>query len=378
MVTRGAITRLTSVLPIGWAGRLCCWDAYPTGLGRELWRLYHEQFEKDLDRMLSVLLDEHPAGWKFLLALDQNTFDQNPQAPASAGVCLCHGEHSEPAHIVTDENAQAEGVQWAYVFTSSYADRGEGTPLQRYDTLLVLRSGRWQQPCVVDLRGLEPDWEQMEAEQGSAEVTSARHPDPATAHVCVDEGRPHLYRVQFPHEAHHYVGESRDEHGRVQTFCTCSPDEEAPSPSCPHARAVRHYREQKQKIARERQERGLRYSGAWFSTEDCGSERESQTEVLVWEGGQPRLLDPAPSQRLHNHSPSGFSWGYAGSGPAQLALAILLDYVGDEQMALAHYQTFKASHIVAWPQEGTWELGADEIEAFLLIRRAVKHSKEQP
>lgn len=29
---------------------------------------------------------------------------------------------------------------------------------------------------------------------------------------------------------------------------------------------------------------------------------------------------------LVNHSPTGFSWGYGGSGPAQLALAILADY----------------------------------------------------
>jgi hypothetical protein len=35
-------------------------------------------------------------------------------------------------------------------------------------------------------------------------------------------------------------------------------------------------------------------------------------------------LDPKPSQKLRNHSPDGFAWGYPGSGPAQLALAILL------------------------------------------------------
>lgn len=31
---------------------------------------------------------------------------------------------------------------------------------------------------------------------------------------------------------------------------------------------------------------------------------------------------------LDNHSPNGFEWGYAGSGPAQLALAILADAIG--------------------------------------------------
>lgn len=30
---------------------------------------------------------------------------------------------------------------------------------------------------------------------------------------------------------------------------------------------------------------------------------------------------------VRNHSPTGFSWGYNGSGPAQLALAILCDHL---------------------------------------------------
>lgn len=35
-------------------------------------------------------------------------------------------------------------------------------------------------------------------------------------------------------------------------------------------------------------------------------------------------LSPKQSQRWSNHSPDGFAWGYGGSGPAQLALAVLL------------------------------------------------------
>lgn len=31
---------------------------------------------------------------------------------------------------------------------------------------------------------------------------------------------------------------------------------------------------------------------------------------------------------IRNHSPTGFEWGYGGSGPAQLALAILADHFG--------------------------------------------------
>ncbi len=40
-----------------------------------------------------------------------------------------------------------------------------------------------------------------------------------------------------------------------------------------------------------------------------------------------RCLRPlGPRLDLANHSPDGFSWGYGGSGPAQLALAILADH----------------------------------------------------
>jgi hypothetical protein len=46
------------------------------------------------------------------------------------------------------------------------------------------------------------------------------------------------------------------------------------------------------------------------------------------------------SLRLMNHSPTGFAWGYGGSGPAQLALAILLKFV-NEPTALSLHQDFK-------------------------------------
>jgi hypothetical protein len=53
-----------------------------------------------------------------------------------------------------------------------------------------------------------------------------------------------------------------------------------------------------------------------------------------------KTLTPDRSQQAYNHSPDGFSWGYYGSGPAQLALAILLEAT-DKQTALHLYQDFK-------------------------------------
>jgi hypothetical protein len=61
-------------------------------------------------------------------------------------------------------------------------------------------------------------------------------------------------------------------------------------------------------------------------------------------------LSPRRSQALRNHSPTGFAWGYGGSGPSQLALAILLE-VTSESNALRLYQDFKWDHVSTWPWE---------------------------
>jgi hypothetical protein len=57
-------------------------------------------------------------------------------------------------------------------------------------------------------------------------------------------------------------------------------------------------------------------------------------------------LSPEESQKIRNHSPDGFSWGYGGSGPAQLALAIVLKIKGSPE----GYQNFKWNVIAPLPQ----------------------------
>jgi len=49
-------------------------------------------------------------------------------------------------------------------------------------------------------------------------------------------------------------------------------------------------------------------------------------------------LDPRTD--LRNHSPTGLEWGYRGSGPSQLALALLADATGDARRALTSYNRF--------------------------------------
>ena len=74
-------------------------------------------------------------------------------------------------------------------------------------------------------------------------------------------------------------------------------------------------------------------------------------------------LDAGPSQKLKNHSPNGFNWGYHGSGPSQLALALLLDVVGRAK-ALKHYQEFKRWHVACFSDD-EWAMSAKDIKFFV-------------
>jgi len=60
-------------------------------------------------------------------------------------------------------------------------------------------------------------------------------------------------------------------------------------------------------------------------------------------------LDITKSHRITKHS-FDFSWGYAGSGPAQTALALLLELT-TEDFAVAYYQQFKFDLITPLPQD---------------------------
>lgn len=70
-----------------------------------------------------------------------------------------------------------------------------------------------------------------------------------------------------------------------------------------------------------------------------------------------------PRFDLRNHSPAGFNWGYNGSGPAQLALAICAAAFGDDVAALALYQGYK-SHLIAGIKVDNWTLPLSEVVAW--------------
>jgi hypothetical protein len=79
-------------------------------------------------------------------------------------------------------------------------------------------------------------------------------------------------------------------------------------------------------------------------------------------------LAPDRSLDLVRHSPAGFDWGYTGSGPAQLAFALLLDYTDNETVVQQHYIQFRnevVSQLACNGPADCWHLTGEDIEAAL-------------
>jgi Family of unknown function (DUF6166) len=89
-----------------------------------------------------------------------------------------------------------------------------------------------------------------------------------------------------------------------------------------------------------------------------GSRTEDGAAVVVEENDEFRGLDPRYD--LRSHSPTGFEWGYSGSGPAQLALALAADVLGDDEKAQDVYQQLKFKLIGGLPDHG-WILSEERI-----------------
>jgi hypothetical protein len=110
-------------------------------------------------------------------------------------------------------------------------------------------------------------------------------------------------------------------------------------------------------------------------------------------GPEPAILvheEDRPAYKLRHlivHSPSGLSWGFGGSGPADLALAILADYLGEADAIPVHdrygptlerrilntraarlHQAFKWQFIAPLDQGAGWTLTDTEIRDWLAPR----------
>ena len=81
--------------------------------------------------------------------------------------------------------------------------------------------------------------------------------------------------------------------------------------------------------------------------------------AVVTVDGQPL----PPRYDLKKLSRTGFEWTYEGAGPAQLALALLADHLGDDQRALRLYEGFMRE-VVAY-LANSWRLSSVDIDAAL-------------
>lgn len=216
MSTRGVIARPNGD---GFVGRYHHWDSYPSGLGKTL---YDWAQQLPLDRMLRLLLDEHPAGWSTIVRTDpalapgfinishperrcvlcgmklwehyrqyyqqkglplperfgcvprdvylltdhapeQETFpaDSRPQ-------CYCHGERGEPEQVVTEKDASAIGCEYAYVIDEKAGTMAILSSYCRDGRKMIGMFGMgdpeavWRPIAIVSLDGPEPDWERLD------------------------------------------------------------------------------------------------------------------------------------------------------------------------------------------------------------------------
>lgn len=83
-------------------------------------------------------------------------------------------------------------------------------------------------------------------------------------------------------------------------------------------------------------------------------------------------------QKIVLHSPDGFQWGYGGSGPADLALNMLYDYLqrthrkNAKSIAVDLHQPFKWEFIAGQVKE--LSITGEEIEKWLVDEMAGKFS----
>lgn len=90
-----------------------------------------------------------------------------------------------------------------------------------------------------------------------------------------------------------------------------------------------------------------------------GRRTEHGCAVDVEEDGECTSLHPRTDLRRHS---SEFAWGYGGGGPAQLALALAADVLGDDDRAQAVYQKLKFRLVGRLPHE-EWVLSESQIRS---------------
>jgi Family of unknown function (DUF6166) len=118
------------------------------------------------------------------------------------------------------------------------------------------------------------------------------------------------------------------------------------------------WREYRRLVDRRERQEGCTMSQTYY----YGRRVDGSTVVSKRRPGGDHQLNPRLD--LWNHSPTGMEWGYGGSGPAQLALAILADYLQDDDRAIELHQAYKWE-VIAKLEHASWRIEITEVADWL-------------
>src|SRR5262249_48810320 len=122
--------------------------------------------------------------------------------------------------------------------------------------------------------------------------------------------------------------------------------------------------------------RPARATSSWTMSKTSQGQRWRCRAMKTYEGKRTidGLVVTVDGRRLDEHyevkrlTRYGFEWTYEGESPQQLALAILYDYVGDAQRAIALSRPFMKEIVANFDND--WTLTGAEIDEFLRARAA--------
>lgn len=75
-------------------------------------------------------------------------------------------------------------------------------------------------------------------------------------------------------------------------------------------------------------------------------------------------VNEQPLKHIVTLSPTGFEWGYGGSGPYDLSLSIMTDFLGERPSGRLH-DAFYRDVVRKLPREGTWRLMGEALDLWL-------------
>ncbi|SRR6266571_4051289 len=121
----------------------------------------------------------------------------------------------------------------------------------------------------------------------------------------------------------------------------------------------------------------------------------NEARVSIYQGWRDKkgthvLVNGKPLRHVIYHSPSGLEWGYGGSGPADLALSLLVHYFKERHVNTAflkkfharpsqawlYHQQFKREIVATFPHT-SWRLSSDKIESWL-AQKALQAASSLP